>query len=100
MKKWMCYLPEKSRKTKIIVALIAVSAAVSAVLTVIFTVYGFKMAKKAADMGANVLESMKNAAVTGESSEARLIELQNLRDKNLITNEEYEAKRREILEEL
>ena len=49
----------------------------------------------------NIEEEPVENCETGESSiEARLLELRNLYDRHLITDEEYEAKRQEILKEL
>ena len=42
----------------------------------------------------------EDAEHSGDSVEARLQELRNLYDRSLITEEEYEAKRQEILKEL
>ena len=42
----------------------------------------------------------ENFDAGGSSIEARLLELRNLYDRHLITDEEYETKRQEILKEL
>lgn len=57
------------------------------------------------DMGENIVGIMEDAPPSYEagakgSAEDRLLELRNLYDRHLITDEEYEAKRQEILKEL
>ena len=57
------------------------------------------------DMGENIVGMMEDAPPPCEagargSAEERLLELRNLYDLRLITDEEYEAKRQEILKEL
>ena len=57
------------------------------------------------DMGENIVGMMEDAPPSYEagakgSAEERLLELRNLYDLRLITDEEYEAKRQEILKEL
>ena len=57
------------------------------------------------DMGENIVGMMEDAPPPCEdgvkgSAEERLTELRNLYDLRLITDEEYEAKRQEILKEL
>ena len=42
----------------------------------------------------------ENASATSGTTEARLLELQSLYDRDLITHEEYEAKRKDILSDL
>ena len=65
------------------------------------TVRSFAMAAGKADMGSYVIEDEGSSAEQGgRTAEERLTELQNLYDRRLISTEEYEAKRREILEEL
>ena len=72
-------------------------------IAVFMTVRSFAMAAGKADVGSYVIEE-ENTSVSdgknGQSAEERLTELQNLYDRRLITAEEYEAKRKEILEEL
>ena len=60
----------------------------------------FAMAKGKADMGSYVIEDESDAQKNEKSAEQRLTELQNLYDRRLISTEEYEQKRKEILEEL
>ena len=66
------------------------------------TARNFAMAKGKADMGSYVIEDENDAhaAKNGQTAEERLTELQNLYDRRLISTEEYEQKRKEILEEL
>ena len=45
-------------------------------------------------------DSEEEARVIGEEIEQRLITLKRLRDKNLISEEEYQQKRRELLQKL
>ena len=57
------------------------------------------------DMGENIVGMMEDAPPSYEtgvkgSIEERLLELRNLYDLRLITDEEYEAKRQEILKQL
>jgi len=72
-------------------------------IAVFFTVNSFRMAagKKNA-MGTYVIEEEDLSAVEEKTSstEERLRELQRLYDQRLITTEEYEAKRQEILKEI
>ena len=63
------------------------------------TVRNFAMANGKADMGSYVIEDESDSTGT-KTAEERLTELQNLYDRRLISTEEYEAKRKEILEEL
>ena len=71
-------------------------------IAVFITVRSFAMAKGKADMGSYVIEDESDLPGTknGQTAEERLTELQNLYDRRLISTEEYEAKRKEILEEL
>ena len=71
-------------------------------IAVFMTVRSFAMAKGKADMGSYVIEdeSENGGAKSGKTAEERLSELQNLYDRRLISTEEYEQKRKEILEEL
>ena len=71
-------------------------------IAVVITVRSFAMANGKADMGSYVIEDESDAPGTknGQTAEERLTELQNLYDRRLISTEEYEAKRKEILEEL
>ena len=64
--------------------------------------YSFAMAAGKVKMGSYVIEEdgKSTGRQEGKSAEERLTELQNLYDRRLISTEEYEAKRREILEEL
>lgn len=66
------------------------------------TVRCFVMAAGKADMGSYVIEEEggDSGEPCGRTAEDRLSELQNLYDRRLISTEEYEAKRKEILEEL
>ena len=66
------------------------------------TAYSFAMAAGKVKMGSYVIEEEgeRSSQKDGKSLEERLTELQNLYDRRLISTEEYEAKRREILEEL
>jgi len=68
-------------------------------VAVYITVHSFMMAAGKAKMGSYVIEDEEQKKPAG-SAEERLLELQNLYDRRLITDEEYEAKRKEILEEL
>ena len=71
-------------------------------IAVFMTARSFAMAKGKADMGSYVIEdeSEHGGEKSGKTAEERLTELQNLYDRRLISTEEYEQKRREILEEL
>lgn len=71
-------------------------------IAVFGTARSFAMAKGKADMGSYVIEddSENGGAKGGKTAEERLSELQNLYDRRLISTEEYEQKRKEILEEL
>ena len=71
-------------------------------IAVFITARSFAMAKGKADMGSYVIEdeSENGGEKSGKTAEERLTELQNLYDRRLISTEEYEAKRKEILEEL
>lgn len=72
-------------------------------IAVVITVNSFAMAAgKKNMMGSYVIdeEEISSDQASGQSVEDRLRELQNLYDKRLITTEEYEAKRQEILKEL
>ena len=69
-------------------------------IAVFMTVRSFAMAKGKADMGSYVIEDESDAQKNEKSAEQRLTELQNLYDRRLISTEEYEQKRKEILEEL
>ena len=64
------------------------------------TVRNFAMANGKADMGSYVIEDENGGEKNGKTAEERLTELQNLYDRRLISTEEYEQKRKEILEEL
>ena len=69
------------------------------------TVYQFAMAAGKVSMGSwSIEDEEKNGSGeegSGEkSAQDRLMELQNLYDRRLITQEEYEAKRQEILKDL
>ena len=71
-------------------------------IAVFITARSFAMAKGKADMGSYVIEEEEAAggAKNGKTAEERLTQLQNLYERRLISTEEYEAKRKEILEEL
>ena len=70
-------------------------------IALFITIRSFAMAAGKADMGSYVIEDEeKSSEKKCQTAEERLTELQNLYDRRLITTEEYEAKRREILEEL
>jgi len=71
-------------------------------IAVFITVNSFRMAAgKTNMMGSYVIEEEGSSdEKSGQSAEARLQELQSLYDRRLITTEEYEAKRQEILKEL
>lgn len=70
-------------------------------IAVFMTVRSFAMAKGKADMGSYVIEDESDSTGKNDkSAEERLTELQNLYDRRLISTEEYERKRKEILEEL
>ena len=70
------------------------------------TVYQFAMAAGKVSMGSWTVEdedgdrSGPAGEGSGRSAQDRLTELQNLYDRRLISQEEYEAKRQEILKEL
>lgn len=70
------------------------------------TIYQFAMAAGKVSMGSWSIEEEGTGAANGEdgadrkSAQERLTELQNLYDRRLISQEEYEKKRQEILEEL
>ena len=68
-------------------------------IAVFITVRSFAMAKGKADMGSYVIEDESDVS-DSKTAEERLTELQNLYDRRLISTEEYEQKRKEILEEL
>ena len=71
-------------------------------IAVYFTVNSFRMAAgKKNMMGHYIIEEEDSTdEKSGQSAEARLQELQNLYDRRLITAEEYESKRQEILKEI
>ncbi len=73
-------------------------------IALFITIRSFAMAAGKADVGSYVIEEEgekpSGQKGSGQSAEERLTELQNLYDRRLITTEEYEQKRREILEEL
>ena len=71
-------------------------------IAVVFTVNSFRMAAgKKNMMGSYIIEEEDSTdGKSGQSAEERLKELQNLYDQRLITEEEYEAKRQEILKQL
>ena len=69
-------------------------------IAVFMTVRSFAMAKGKADMGSYVIEDENGGEKNGKTAEERLTELQSLYDRRLISTEEYEQKRKEILEEL
>ena len=73
-------------------------------IALFMTVRSFAMAAGKADVGSYVIEDEgdkpSEKRENDQSAEERLTELQKLYDRRLITTEEYEAKRREILEEL
>ena len=53
------------------------------------------------DMGAQITDDTEDGAEGGKSdAEVRLAELQTLYDRRLITEEEYQEKRKEILDRL
>ncbi len=58
------------------------------------------VAKKPVSTKPEVKQDTEKQAPAGSSAEARLQELKNLKAKGLITEKEYEAKRKEILNEL
>ena len=68
------------------------------------TVYQFAMAAGKVSMGSwSIEDEEKDGSGEGsgeKSAQDRLMELQNLYDRRLITQEEYEQKRQEILKEL
>ena len=69
------------------------------------TVYQFAMAAGKVSMGSWSIEDEEKDGSSGEeggekSAQDRLMELQNLYDRRLITQEEYEQKRQEILKDL
>ena len=72
------------------------------------TIYQFAMAAGKVSMGSWSIEDEDSAGEgsgsagdgSGRSAQDRLTELQNLYDRRLITQEEYEQKRQEILKEL
>ena len=72
------------------------------------TIYQFAMAAGKVSMGSWSIEDETSEKEdgfgaensTGKSAQDRLTELQNLYDRRLITQEEYEAKRQEILKDL
>ena len=72
------------------------------------TVYQFAMAAGKVSMGSWSIEDEDSAGEgsgsagdgSGRSAQDRLTELQNLYDRRLITQEEYEQKRQEILKDL
>ena len=72
------------------------------------TIYQFAMAAGKVSMGSWTVEDEDGAGqdsgpsgdVSGRSAQDRLTELQNLYDRRLISQEEYEQKRQEILKEL
>ena len=67
------------------------------------TIYQFAMAAGKVSAGSWSIEEEdegRDGAPGGKSAQDRLTELQNLYDRRLITQEEYEAKRQEILKEL
>ena len=67
------------------------------------TIYQFAMAAGKVSMGSWSIEEDGTGAANGEdgkSAQDRLTELQNLYDRRLISQEEYEKKRQEILKEL
>ena len=72
------------------------------------TIYQFAMAAGKVSMGSWSIEDEDDGGHGGgpagdgsdRSAQDRLTELQNLYDRRLITREEYEAKRQEILKEL
>ena len=72
------------------------------------TIYQFAMAAGKVSMGSWTVEDEDGAGEgsgsagdgSGRSAQDRLTELQNLYDRRLINQEEYEAKRQEILKEL
>ena len=67
------------------------------------TVYQFAMAAGKVSAGSWSIEEEdegRDGAPGGKSAQDRLTELQNLYDRRLITQEEYEAKRQEILKDL
>ena len=69
-------------------------------IAVFITARSFAMAKGKADMGSYVIEDENGGEKNGKTAEERLTELQSLYDRRLISTEEYEQKRKEILEEL
>lgn len=70
------------------------------------TIYQFAMAAGKISAGSWSIEEESTGTENGEngasgkSAQERLTELQNLYDRRLISQEEYEKKRQEILEEL
>lgn len=68
-------------------------------IAVVITVRSFAMAKGKADMGSYVIEDESDGKHS-QSVEERLTALQSLYDRRLISTEEYEKKRKEILEDL
>ena len=72
------------------------------------TIYQFAMAAGKVSMGSWAIEDEDSAGEgsgsagdgSGRSAQDRLTELQNLYDRRLISQEEYEQKRQEILKEL
>ena len=117
MRKRMRYKPSKSESTfggvvGIVFCLIGLFVVVPAfgvfgifwtAIAVFITVRSFAMAAGKADQGSYVIEEEEASSSdgkNGQSAEARLTELQNLYDRRLITTEEYETKRKEILDNL
>ena len=113
MRKRMHYRPSKSESTfggviGIVFCLIGLFVVVPTfgvfglfwtAIAVFITIRNFAMATGKADVGSYVIED-EDSQQKDQSAEARLTELQNLYDRRLITSEEYEQKRKEILEEL
>jgi len=72
-------------------------------IAVAFTVNSFRMAAGKKNMMGHhyiIEEEDSTDGKSGQSVEERLKELQSLYDQRLITTEEYEAKRQEILKEI
>lgn len=70
-------------------------------IAVFITIHNFAMASGKASMGSYVIEEEGAAPSSGEpTAEQRLQELRSLYDQRLITQEEYDQKRQEILDQI
>ena len=122
MRRWMRYRPSKascifSGIVGIIFSCIGLFVVIPSfgpfgilwtLIAIGITVYQFAMAAGKVSMGSWSIEDETSEKEdgfgaensTGKSAQDRLTELQNLYDRRLITQEEYEQKRQEILKEL